>query len=423
MLDVKLIIENPDLVKEGLLKRMSEEEFDLGEIKDIYEDLKLKKQSFESLRAEQKSFNEKMAKLEKGSDEFKKIISELKNVSEKVKGLEIEVRDLEKKLNSKLEVLPNIPEEDVPAGEKEGNVVVEEFGEKKKFDFEIKDHIQIAEDLKLIDFERAAKIAGSQFVMYFGDGARLEWALINFFIEEHLKDGYEMVMPPHLIIEDSAYTAGQLPKFKDDVYWTQDGNCLIPTSESALANFFRDEILNEDDLPKKFFSYTPCYRREAGGYGSNERGLIRVHQFNKVEMFQYTTQESSKDAFEELVEKAKSLVKQLDLHFRVSKLAAGDCSAGAARTYDVEVFLPHLQKYYEVSSVSNVTDYQSRRGNMRYKTNDGEKKFLHMLNASGLATSRLMVSILENYQNSDGSVTVPEVLRKYVGKDVLVKVN
>ncbi len=419
MLDIKLIVEKTEFVKEGLLKRISEEEFDLEEIKEIYSKLKLKKQDFERLRAEQKGFNEEMSKLEKGSEEFKEIVLELKNISEKVKSLELEVRDLENLLKSKIEVLPNIPDEDVPAGEKEGNVVLEEFGEKKNFDFEIKDHIQLCESLKLVDFERASKISGSQFVMYVGDGARLEWAIINFFIEEHLKDGYEMIMPPHLITEESAYTAGQLPKFKDDVYWTQDGNCLIPTSESVLANFFRNEILKEEDLPKKFFSYTPCYRREAGGYGSNERGLIRVHQFNKVEMFQYTTQEGSKEAFEELVEKSKSLVKQLGLHFRVSKLAAGDCSAGAARTYDIEVFLPKMNKYYEVSSVSNVSDYQSRRGNMRYKTSDGSKKFLHMLNASGLATSRLMVAILENYQNKDGSITVPEVLRKYFGKDLI----
>ncbi len=419
MLDVKLIVENSDLVKEGLLKRMPKEEFDLEEIKDLYADLKKKKQDFENLRAEQKSFNDSMAKLDKNSDEFKEVLGNLKNVAEKVKRLDSEVRDLEENLNSKLEVLPNIPDEDVPAGEKESNVVLEEFGEKQKFDFDFKDHTRLCEDLNLVDFDRAIKLAGSQFVMYTGDGARLEWALINFFIKEHLKDGYEMIMPPHLLTEDSAYTAGQLPKFREDVYWVQDGNCLLPTSETALANLYRDEILEEEDLPKKFFSYTPCYRREAGGYRAGEKGLIRIHQFNKVEMFQYTAHDQSEDAFNELVEKACRLVKQLDLHFRVSKLAAGDCSAAAARTYDVEVFLPSLQKYYEVSSVSNVTEYQSRRGNMRYRAMDGTKKYLHMLNASGLATSRLMVALLETYQNKDGSVTVPEVLREYVGKDVI----
>jgi seryl-tRNA synthetase len=421
VLDVKLIVENPDFVRAGLLKRISEEDFDLEEIKDLYTKLKKKRQDFENLRAQQKSFNDRVAKLDKTSEEFKKFLADLKSIAEKVKTLDSEARDLEELLNSKLEVLPNIPDEDVPAGEKESNIVLEEFGERRTFDFDFKDHTKICEDLRLVDFERAIKIAGSQFVMYTGDGARLEWALINFFINEHLKDGYEMIMPPHLLTEDSAYTAGQLPKFREDVYWVQDGNCLLPTSETALANLYRDEVLEEEDLPKKFFSYTPCYRREAGGYRAGEKGLIRVHQFNKVEMFQYTAHNQSEDAFNELVEKACRLVKQLGLHFRVSKLAAGDCSAAAARTYDVEVFLPSLDKYYEVSSVSNVTEYQSRRGNMKYNTADGTKKYLHMLNASGLATSRLMVALLETYQNKDGSVTVPEVLRKYVGKDVIKK--
>jgi seryl-tRNA synthetase len=255
--------------------------------------------------------------------------------------------------------------------------------------------------------------------MYTGEGAKLEWALINFFIDEHLKDGYEMILPPHLLVEESAYTAGQLPKFRDDVYWVQDGNCLLPTAETALANIYRDEILNEEDLPKKFFAYTPCYRREAGSYRASERGLMRTHQFNKVEMFQYTTQEQSEGALEELVKKASDLVEKLGLHYRISKLAAGDCSAGAAKTFDVEVWIPAIEKYYEVSSISNVRDYQSRRGNMRYKTKDKETKFLHMLNASGLATSRLLVAILENYQNEDGSVEIPEVLQKYLGKKIL----
>ena len=257
--------------------------------------------------------------------------------------------------------------------------------------------------------------------MYVGDGAKLEWALINFFIDEHLADDYEMILPPHLLVEDSAYTAGQLPKFRDDVYWVQDGNCLLPTAETALVNIYRDEILDEKNLPKKFFAYTPCYRREAGSYRASERGLMRTHQFNKVEMFQYTTHEQSKDAFEELVEKASNLVKKLGLHYRVSKLAAGDCSAPAARTYDVEVWIPAIEKYYEVSSISNVREYQARRGNIRYKTKDKETKFVHMLNASGLATSRLMVALLENYQNEDGSITIPEVLQKYIGKKVIEK--
>lgn len=419
MLDPKLIVEKTEFVKQGLLKRMKLEEFNLDEIIKLYTEVKKKKREFEGVRSKQKSFNEEMAKLEKGSEEFKKTVANLKEISQEVKNLENEVRRLENSLNEKLEVLPNIPDEDVPAGEKESNVVVKEVGKKREFGFKIKDHVQICENLKLVDFERAAKLAGSQFAMYTGQGAKLEWALINFFIDEHLKDGYEMILPPHLLVEDSAYTAGQLPKFRDDVYWVQDGSCLLPTAETALANIYRDEILNEKDLPKKFFAYTPCYRREAGSYRASERGLMRTHQFNKVEMFQYTTQEQSEDALDELVKKASDLVEKLGLHYRISKLAAGDCSAGAAKTFDVEVWIPAIEKYYEVSSISNVRDYQSRRGNMRYKTENKETKFLHMLNASGLATSRLLVAILENYQNEDGSLEIPKVLQKYIGKKVI----
>ena len=421
MLDAKLIAEKSDFVKKALLKRMGADEFNLDEIVSLYEEVKKKKREFEELRAKQKGFNDEMAKMEKGSEGFKKKIDELKEVSQEVKKLEMEVKELEDALRTKLEVLPNIPDEDVPAGEKENNVVVEEVGEKRNFDFKIKDHVEICENMNLVDFERAAKLAGSQFAMYVGEGAKLEWALINFFIDTHLEDNYEMILPPHLLVEDSAYTAGQLPKFRDDVYWVQDGNCLLPTAETALVNIYRDEILDEKDLPKKFFAYTPCYRREAGSYRANERGLMRTHQFNKVEMFQYTTHEQSPKAFEELVGKAANLVKKLNLHYRISKLAAGDCSAPAARTYDVEVWIPSMEQYYEVSSVSNVKDYQARRGNIRYKSKSDGTKFVHMLNASGLATSRLMVALLETYQNEDGSVDIPEVLQKYFGKKKIEK--
>lgn len=418
MIDVKLIVEDTETVRKALSKRLSPDNMNLESIVSSYEEVKKLKTEFEVLRANQNSYNDKMAQVKKGSEEFLKLVAELKDIAAKVKEKEQILKEKEDELKAKVEVLPNIPDEDVPAGEKESNTVVAEFGEKIQFGFKPKDHVAVAEGLGLVDFERAAKMAGAQFSMYVGDGARLEWALINFFIDQHIKDGYTMIMPPHLLLEESAYTAGQLPKFREDVYWVQDGNCLLPTAETALANIYRNEILDEKDLPRKLFAYTPCYRREAGSYRSNERGLMRMHQFNKVEMFQYTTQEGSKVAFDELVEKACDIVKQLGLHFRVSKLAAGDCSAGAARTHDVEVWFPVLGQYYEVSSVSNVTDYQARRGNIRYKSkDDGKTKYVHMLNGSGLATSRLMVSLLETYQNEDGSLTVPEVLRKYVGKE------
>lgn len=424
MLDIKRIVEDKQNVEKALLKRMSSSELNLDKIVTKYKEYKDKLQEFESKRAEQKDYNDKMASAEKGSDEFKKMIVDMKKLSEEVKSLDEEVKELKESWVSLVEVLPNIPDEDVPAGEKESNVVTREIGKKPEFYFDIKDHVEIARNLGLVDFDRASKMSGTQFVMYTGMGARLEWALINFFIDQHLKDGYEFILPPHLVVRESAYTAGQLPKFEDDVFWTKDGYCLIPTAETALCNFHRDEILEEKELPRKIFGYTPCYRREAGSYRTDERGLMRMHQFNKVEMFQYTKPENSEQALNDLVNKAVDLVEKLGIHARISLLAAGDCSAAAAKTYDIEAYIPSLDKYYEVSSASNVKDYQARRGNIRYRDEKtGNTEYIHMLNASGLATSRIMVSLLETYQQKDGSVKVPEVLQEYVGIDIITTEN
>jgi len=415
MLDIKRIVEQKEEVQKGLLKRMNPEDINLDEIISLYEDRKKLQTEFDSARAEQNSFNEKMSKIDKKGDEFKKLLEELKKKSEEVKGIEEKLRNTETELKSKVEVLPNVPDEDVVAGGKEKNEVVKEVGKKPEFSFAIRDHVQLGTDLDIFDFERASKISGNNFSMYKGLGAQLEWALINYFISEHLKAGYEMIIPPNLVVRESAYTAGQLPKFEDDVYWVQDGLCLIPTAETVLTNMYRDEVLNEKDLPKKFFAYTPCYRREAGSYRANEKGLIRMHQFNKVEMFQYVKPEDANQAMDELLDRAEELVTGLGMHYRVVKLAAGDCSAGMARTYDVEVYIPSIDKYYEVSSVSNARDYQARRGNMRFKRENGKLEYLNTLNASGLATSRLMVGLIETYQNEDGSIDIPEVLRPYMG--------
>jgi seryl-tRNA synthetase len=415
MIDIKRIVENKQEVEKALLKRLSAEEFDLDLIVKIYEERRNLQQQYDLKRSEQNQFNDKMASLEKGGEEFKTLLSELKQKAAEVKEIESKLKEVERELNSKLEVLPNIPDEDVPSGGKENNEDVKVVGEKPVFDFEIKDHVQLGESLGLIDLQRASKISGNNFNMYTGVGARLEWALINFFISEHIKAGYEMIIPPNLVVRESAYAAGQLPKFEDDVYWTKDGLCLVPTAETVLTNIYRDEILNEEELPKKFFAYTPCYRKEAGSYRAKEKGLIRMHQFNKVEMYQFVSHEQSDGAIEELRSRAEDLVEALGLHYKTTKLAAGDCSAGAAKTYDVEVWIPTIEEYYEVSSISNVREYQARRGSMRYRTKEGEVKYLHTLNASGLATSRLMVAILETYQQEDGSILVPEVLREYMG--------
>lgn len=415
MLDIKRIVENKELVEKGLLKRMNKEDLNLDQIVSLYEEKKRLQTEFDTKRAEQNSFNEKMAKIDKKSDEFRSLLDELKQKAEEVKEVEEKLKETDAKLKSEVEVLPNIPDEDVVSGGKENNEVVKEVGKRPEFSFAIRDHVELGTELGIFDFETATKISGNNFSMYRGLGAQLEWALINYFISTHLQNGYEMILPPNLVTRDSAYTAGQLPKFEDDVYWVQDGLCLIPTSETVLTNVYRGDILSENELPKKFFAYTPCYRREAGSYRANEKGLIRMHQFNKVEMFQYTSEEQSKEAFEEMLNNAEELVAGLGMHYRVVKLAAGDCSAGMARTYDVEVYIPSMEKYYEVSSVSNAKDYQSRRGNMRYKRADGKIDFLHTLNGSGLATSRLMVALIETYQNEDGSITIPEVLRPFMG--------
>ena len=292
-----------------------------------------------------------------------------------------------------------------------------------KFTFPIKDHVELCESLGLIDYKRAAKISGSGTWIYTKAGALLEWGLLNFFVSEHLKAGYDMILPPHLLNYESGFTAGQFPKFKEDVFWlegTEPRKFLLPTSETALVNFYRDEILKEDELPKKYFAYTPCYRSEAGSYRTEERGMIRGYQFNKVEIFQYTKEQDSSKAFEEMVAHAAGLVEKLGLHFQISKLAAGDCSHSMARTYDIEVYIPSMGIYKEVSSVSNARDYQARRGMARYRDKETNAvKYLHTLNGSGLATSRLIPAIVEQFQQADGTVLVPEVLQAFVGTKVL----
>ena len=268
------------------------------------------------------------------------------------------------------------------------------------------------------NYKRGAKISGTGTWVYTNLGARLEWALINYFISCHLADGYEMILPPHILNEQSGYTAGQFPKFKEDVFWlegTEPKKFILPTAETALVNLHRDEVLSEDDLPKKYFAYTPCYRKEAGSYRTEERGMIRGYQFNKVEMVQYTTDDGSDAAFDELVKKAQALVEGLGLCYQLDKLAAGDCSHSMARTYDIEVWIPSMKIYKEVSSVSNARDYQARRGMIRYKDKEGKMHFCHTLNGSGLATSRIFPALLEQMQQADGSVIIPEVLRPFMG--------
>ena len=337
---------------------------------------------------------------------------------------------MEEELNDLVCRLPNLPDDDVVAGGKENNAVLKVFGKKPEFDFKPLAHVELCTRLGLIDYERGVKLSGSGHWIYRGMGARLEWALLNFFVSEHLADGYEFILPPLALGYNCGYGSGQFPKFRDEVYWVEDPDAadrkkqkfMLPTAETALVNLYAGEVLKESDLPKKLFAYTPCFRKEAGSYRSEERGMIRGHQFNKVEMVQITTPENSKAAFEELVGKACRLVEKLGLHFRLSKLAAGDCSASMARTYDIEVWIPSMGIYKEVSSVSNANDYQARRNSTRFKSSaTGKNEFVHTLNGSGLATSRVLPAIVEQFQQPDGSVVVPEVLRPFMGGVSVIK--
>ena len=422
MIDIKLIREKTDYVKNALLKRGLEVDF--SELLHLDEERKRLISETEALKAKRNDVSAQIPRLKKEGKEVEGLFREMKDVSERIKDFDAQLSLTKDRIKDSIDVLPNIPADEVPAGGKERNEVLRTWGEKPDFDFDALDHIDLVTSLKLVDYERGVKIGGSGFWLYTGAGARLEWGLINFFIDEHGRDGYQFILPPHLLNYECGYTAGQFPKFVDDVYQIagndSQGRFLLPTSETALINFHRDEVLKEEDLPLKYFSYTPCYRKEAGSYRARERGMIRGHQFNKVEMFQFTRPEDSEKAHEELSEKAERLIRQLGLHHRVSLLAAEDCTSAMAKTFDAEVWMPSMEDYIEVSSISNARDYQARRGNIRFKrTSTKKNEFIHSLNASGLATSRLIPAIVEQFQQSDGSVLVPEVLRSRVGTDRL----
>ena len=421
MVDIKLVRNDPDFVKAAVRKR----EMDLDAVIDEILEIDAKRRALsgenDGLKAKQNAVSKQIPQIKKEGGDVSAIMAEMKELSAKIKEGDVAIGELEVRQKDLLLCIPNLPDADLKAGGKENNECVHLFGEKPQFDFPIKNHVELCESLGLIDYERGAKLAGNGSWVYRGLGARLEWALLNFFIDEHIADGYEFILPPHMLGYECGYVAGQFPKFKEEVYWIQnptssDPKFMLPTAETALVNLHRDEIMSMDDLPRKYIAYTPCYRREAGSYRSEERGMIRGHQFNKVEMVQYTTADGSDAAFEELVGKAERLVQKLGLHYQLSKLAAGDCSFSMARTSDIEVWIPSMEIYKEVSSASNAREYQARRGNMRFRREStGKTEFLHTLNGSGLATSRVLPALVEQNQLKDGSVVVPEVLRKYMG--------
>ena len=416
MNDLNYIIENKEKVEKLLKGKLYDVNLD-DLVKYVKEKKELQKLT-ESNKAEQNKLSKSVPEVKKAGGDVKAVFEQVKKLASENKENEERLKELEGKIDEIWFALPNLPDPDLLAGGKENNHPIYTYGKKPEFKFTPKNHVDLAESLGLIDYKRAAKISGSGTWIYTGLGAQLEWALVNFFISQHLKDGFTFILPPHLLNYESGFTAGQFPKFEEDVFvlkGVEPERFLLPTAETALVNLHRDEILGDDDLPKKYFAYTPCYRKEAGSYRTEERGMIRGYQFNKVEMVEYTKDDDSDRSFDELVTKARTLVEKLGLHFQISKLAAGDCSHSMARTYDIEVWLPSMNIYKEVSSVSNARDYQARRGKIRYKDQDGKMHFCHTLNGSGLATSRVFPAILEQFQQEDGSVLIPEVLQPFMG--------
>lgn len=426
MLDLSLIRNNPEKVSAALAKKGYNVSFDEmlawdAERRSLISEV-------ESLKATRNKVSGEIPKLKKAGQPVDAIFAEMRALGDKITANDAKLAEIADRIQAFLDGLPNMPDDDLLEGEKENNRVIKTVGEKPTFDFVPQNHVDICTRLGLIDYERGVKLSGGGFWIYRGMGARLEWALLNFFIEEHINDGYEFILPPHQLGYNCGYGAGQFPKFADEVYWLEGeedrkrNRFMLPTAETALVNMYSGEIIDESKLPMKFFAYTPCYRKEAGSYRAEERGMIRGHQFNKVEMVQYAHPAKSAEAFDELVNKASSLVTKLGLHHQISKLAAGDCSASMARTYDIEIWIPSMNIYKEVSSVSNANDYQARRNNTKFRdSSTGKTAFVHTLNGSGLATSRLIPAIVEQNQNADGSVTVPEVLRKYLGNIEIIK--
>lgn len=405
MLDINKIREHKDEVKKALLKRMKD--VDLDSIIKLDDKRKKLIKEVDELKSERNKYSKT-----KPSEE---IIKKMRELGEKIKKFDEELQKTEKQFTDALLELPNIPADDVLPGGKENNKVINIYKDKPKFHFPIKDHIELCKNCGLVDYERAVKMSGSGFWAYTGDGALLEWALLNYFIDFHRENEYTFIIPPFMLNEASAYASGHLPKFREDLFWVEDGLCLNATSEMMIDNYHRDEVLEEKKLPLKYFAYSACFRREAGAYRTEERGMIRGHQFNKIEMFQFTRPENSWQAFEELKDNVEKMMEELELHYRTVQLSAGDASAAMAKTVDIEVWIPSMNTYKEVSSVSNALDYQARRGNIRFKDKKtGKNEFVHTLNASGLATSRLFPAILEQYQQKDGSIKIPKVLQKYL---------
>jgi len=416
MLDIKKIRNNTDDVLKALSKK--DNDISLNNILDIDSKLKSLTTKLNELQAEQNSKSKEVGQLKSKGESSDDIFKDLKVLSEKIKEFEKEQKELSSNLKKALLEIPNIPHVSCPEGVNEkDNVVVSDNKNTKDFDFPLKDHIEIGKKLDILDFEVAAKISGSGFPLYKGNGALLERALINFMTDYHLKNfDYTEFFTPFLVKPESALTTGQLPKFSEDMYHIEkDDLYLIPTAEVSLTNIHKDDILSINELPKYYLGYSACFRREAGSYGKDTRGLLRVHQFNKVELVKFVDPTKSYEELDSLVKQASNILDLLELDYRVIELCSGDLSFAAAKCFDLEVWSPGEEKWLEVSSCSNFEDFQSRRGNIRFKNSDGDIDFVHTLNGSGLATPRIFAALLETHQNKDGSIRIPQCLQPYMG--------
>jgi seryl-tRNA synthetase len=420
MIDLKTLRENPDLVRAAIKNRG--DKIDLEEI--IQLDVKRRQviTRIDNLRKDRNDISEEVGKLKKQGKDAAALMEKAKKTGEEIKQAEQEFKDIEAKFNEQVSFLPNIPHASVPVGHgSESNVVVRGLKEPPKYDFKPLPHWDIGEGLGILDQKRAVKLSGSRFILYTGIGAQLERALINFFLDTHTtKHGYKEIMPPVLNNTDSLYGTGQLPRLASEMYKCEtDDLYLIPTAEVPLTNMHREETIPEKELPICYVAYTPCFRREAGSYGKEVRGITRVHQFNKVELVKYTTVETGYDEFEKLLSDAEDIVKLLQLPYRILLLCTGDMTSASAKTYDIEVYAPGMGEWLEVSSVSCYEQYQARRAGIRYRKTTGGSDFVYTINGSGLATPRVFIGILEHYQTKDGRIRIPDVLRPYMNREYI----
>ena len=417
MLDIRRIRSNKESVKESLAKRGGEYDIDL--IADLDEQRRSILVKVEEMKAEQNKVSKEIPELKKQGEDTTQVLKEMKELSDTIAEEDSKVKEIEVKLNEKMLEIPNIPNDNIPEGTSEDdNVEIKKVGETRKFDFEIKPHWDLGTDLDILDFERGTKLTGSRFTLFKGHGAALERALINFMLATHTtQNGYTEISPPFMVNKESMIGTGQLPKFAHDMFKIEGREYyMIPTAEVPVTNIHRDEILDEEKLPVSYVAYTPCFRQEAGSAGRDTRGIIRNHQFDKVELVKLVKPENSYDELEKLTANAEGILKALDIPYRVIDLCAGDIGFSSAKTYDIEVWMPSYDRYVEISSCSNFEDFQARRANLRFRTSEkGKPEFVHTLNGSGLAVGRALAAVLENYQQEDGSVVIPEVLKPFMG--------